>query len=59
MDTETTAEASREGKRPKRQDRCVQRTVDLSDGEIAAVEAAEMPPQLEDRAVSTARPADA
>jgi hypothetical protein len=44
MDTETAAEASREGARPKMRDRHVQRTVDLSEPEIAAVAAAEMTP---------------
>jgi hypothetical protein len=49
VDTETAAEASREGTSPKRRDRCVQRTVDLSEREIAAVAAAEMTPPAEPR----------
>ena len=44
MGTETTAEAFREGVTPKRRDRCVQCTVDLSEADIAAVAAAEMTP---------------
>jgi hypothetical protein len=47
MGTERAAEGCKEGVRPIRRDRRVQRTVDLSDAEIAAVEAAEMMPLAE------------
>lgn len=53
MGTETAAEASGEGVRPEERDRCVQRTVDLSDAEIAAVTAAEMTSPPEPRHAST------
>lgn len=56
MDTETAAEASREGATPKRRDRCVVRTVDLSEADIAAVAAAEMTPPAEPRHVATEAP---
>lgn len=59
MDTETSAEASGEETSPKRRDRCVQRTVDLSEREIAAVAAAEMTPDAEPPNLPTAGRADA
>ena len=54
MVRETKAEASSEANRAKKGKRCVQRTVDLSDAEIANVEVAEMTPQPEPSPVSTA-----
>lgn len=58
MGTETAAEASGEGVRPRGRERCVQRTADLSDAEIAAVAAAELTPPAEPRHVSPEAPAN-
>ena len=44
MGTGTAARPTGKGAPPENRDRCVQRTVDLSEAEIAAVEAAEMTP---------------
>lgn len=53
MGIETAAESSGKGARQENRDRCVQRTVDLSEAEIAAVAAAEMTSPPAPRHVST------
>lgn len=61
MEIETADEAStegREGARRMKRDRCVQRTVELTGPEIAAIEATEMAPNPEDPDLSVAKQAD-
>jgi len=58
MVSETAAKASSEGGGPKKRDRCVQRTVDLGEAEIAVVAAAVMRPPDDPHHVSKAGPAD-
>jgi hypothetical protein len=59
MVTESAAQASTEAVRPEKGNRRVERTVDLNDSEIAAVEAAELTPEAEPPNAPTAagRPA--
>ncbi len=58
MVTETTAQASTEAVRPEKGDRRVVHTVDLTEPEIAAIEAAEMTPHPEDPDLSAAKQAE-
>lgn len=51
-------EASKEGLRSKKRDCCVQRTVDLTEPEIAAIDAAEMTPHSENPDLSSAKQAE-
>jgi hypothetical protein len=44
--------------RPKKRDRCVQRTVELSEADIAAIEAAEMTSHPEEPDLSAAKQAE-
>ncbi|WP_298277612.1 hypothetical protein [uncultured Bradyrhizobium sp.] len=55
MGTGTAGEASRAGTRAIRRDRLVQRTIELTEPEIAAVEAAEMASEPDHPAPSAAK----
>ena len=58
MVTESAAQASTEAVRPEKRNRGVERTVDLNESEIAAIEAAEMTPQPEGPDLFAAKQAD-
>jgi hypothetical protein len=58
MVTGTAAEVCEEAVRPKKRNRCVQRTVDLNEPEIAAVAAAEVTPDPQFRSDPRGGPAN-
>lgn len=58
MVTESAAQASTEAVRPEKRNRRVERTVDLNEAEITAIEAAEITPQPEGPDLFAANQAD-